>query len=162
MHCARRLKLTKRQLKSREKRRLSFKDNNDKAVLGLSIGNNGAQQNGLISLKYRKKITSNLTYTSQKYLTNGKEKQRHVQENRTIETLLPKTQSEISGQQGTLMCSTDVLLESSNPGARGQSGNSKTSALHIFFNFLKVLGQKEMIPDVTYRNTWQSGKHVVI
>lgn len=104
MHCTRRLKLTKRQLKSREKRRLSFKENNDKAVLGLSIGNNGAQQNGLISLKYRKKITSNLTYTSQKYLSNGKEKQRHVQENRTIETLLPKTQSEISGQQGTLMC----------------------------------------------------------
>lgn len=63
MHCARRLKLTKRQLKSGEKRRLSFKENNDKTVLGLSIGNNGAQLNRLISLKDGKKITSNLTYT---------------------------------------------------------------------------------------------------
>lgn len=70
-----------------------------------------------------------------------------------METLLPKTQSEVSGQWGTLMCSTDVLLESLNPGARGQSGKQQDLALHIFFNFLKALGQKETIPDVTHRNT---------
>lgn len=155
MHCARRLKLTKRQLKSGEKRRLSFKENNDKAVLGLSIGNNGAQQNGLISLKYRKKITSNLTYPSQKYLSNGKEKQRHVQENRTIETLLPKTQSEISGQQGTLMCLFyRRAVGELGPGSSGPIRKQQDfSSSYFFFNFLKALGQKEMIPDVTYRNT---------